>query len=375
MMQGTVTDYFLSLVKIDSESRNEMNVSAKLANDLRALNLKPIFDLAHKETGGNCGNLYVYIPGTIDKSPLLLCSHMDTVSPGNNIKPVIKDGIISSDGSTVLGSDDKSGIAEIMFAVKETLESGEPHAPIELLFTISEEIGLLGAKHFDYSLLKSKFGYALDAHHVGEFMVGAPSQNSIEFKIHGKEAHAGVEPEKGINAILVAAEAISALNWGRIDFETTCNIGIISGGSATNVVPNLVHIRGEARSHSMKKLTDLTQQIVDVFQDTVEKFEVNGHKASLEFTVHNEYHSFFYENDEPVVRLAIKAAESIGVPVRTIKGGGGSDANIFNGKGISVIAVGTGMDKVHTVEECIRVSELENGTKWVKELIRIYTNS
>jgi tripeptide aminopeptidase len=373
-MQGTVTDYFLSLIKISSESRHEKNVSLKLTDDLLGMGFKPIFDAANKETGGDCGNLFVSIPGTISKPPLLLCSHMDTVAPGNDIKPVLQDGVIYSDGTTVLGSDDKSGIAEIMFAVKELEESGEPHAPIEILFTISEEIGLLGAKHFDYSLMKSKIGYALDAHHVGEFMVGAPSQNSLEFKIHGKEAHAGVEPEKGINAIQVAAEAISALKWGRVDFETTCNIGIINGGTATNVVPNMVHIRGEVRSHSMKKLTDITQQIVSVFQNTVDKYEVNGHKASLEAVVHNEYHSFFYENDDPVVQLAIKAAEKIGVPVRTVKGGGGSDANIFNGKGISVIAVGTGMDKVHTVEECISVSELENGTKWVKELIRIYSN-
>jgi tripeptide aminopeptidase len=374
-MQGTVIDYFLSLIKINSESRQEKNIAMKIADDLRGLGLNPEVDQAHITTGGNCGNLYVYINGSIDKPPLLLCSHMDTVVPGNDIKPILRDGVIYSDGTTVLGSDDKSGIAEIMFAVKEILESGEKHPPIEILFTVSEEIGLLGAKNFDCSLLKSKFGYALDAHNVGEFMVGAPSQNSLEFIIHGKEAHAGVEPEKGINAIQVAAEAISALDWGRIDFETTCNIGIISGGTATNVVPNLVHIKGEVRSHSMKKLTDLTQQIVNVFQDTIDKFKVNGNKANLDVTVHNEYHSFFYENDDPVVCLAIKAAENIGVPVRTIKGGGGSDANVFNGKGISVIAVGTGMDKVHTVEECIRVSELENGTKWVKELIRIYANS
>ncbi len=374
-MQGTVLDYFLSLVQINSESLHEQEIALKLMDDLRGMGFNPIFDQANKETGGNCGNLYAYIPGIIDKPSMLLCSHMDTVLPGNNVKPIIRDGVIYSDGTTILGSDDKSGIAEIMFAIKELQDSGEPHAPIELLFTISEEIGLLGAKYLDFDLLKSKFGYALDAHLVGEFMVGAPSQNSLEFLIHGKEAHAGVEPEKGINAIQVAAEAISLLQWGRVDFETTCNIGIMNGGAATNVVPNLVKIRGEVRSHSMKKLTELTETIVKVFTDTVEKFEVNGFQATVDAIVHNEYHSFFYENDDPIVHMAIQAAEKIGVPVRTLKGGGGSDANIFNGKGISVIAVGTGMDKVHTVAECIRVSELDKGTKWVKELIRIYSNS
>ncbi|HNX01236.1 MAG TPA: M20/M25/M40 family metallo-hydrolase [Candidatus Cloacimonadota bacterium] len=375
MIQKNVVDYFLSLITISSESKNEKNVAEKLFLDLKELGLQPVFDKAYEMTGGNCGNLYAYLPGSIQKPPMLLCAHMDTVSPGNDIKPVVENGIIHSDGTTVLGSDDKSGIAEIMLAIKELKDSGEAHAPIELLFTISEEIGLLGAKYLDYSLLKSKFGYALDAHHVGEFMVGAPSQNSLEFKVHGKEAHAGVAPEMGINAIQVAAEAIAAISWGRIDFETTCNVGIINGGNATNVVPNMVQIRGEVRSHSMKKLTDLTQQIVNTFQETVDKYEVNGHKARFEANVHNEYHSFFFENEEPVVELAIQAARKIGVPVRTIKGGGGSDANIFNGKGISVIAVGTGMDKVHTVEECIEVSELENGTKWVKELIRTYSNN
>lgn len=373
MIQSNIADYFLSLVKISSESRDEKNIAEKLFLDLQELGLQPQFDQAHLQTGGNCGNLYAYVPGNVSKKPILLCAHMDTVTPGNNVKPRLENGVIYSDGTTVLGSDDKSGIAEILFAIKKLKDSGEDHAPIEILFTISEEIGLLGAKHFDCSMLKSTFGYALDAHHVGEFMVGAPSQNSLEFKIYGKEAHAGVEPEKGINAIQVAAEAIAGISWGRVDFETTCNVGIIKGGMATNIVPNMVLIKGEVRSHSMKKLTDLTQHIVTTFQETVDKYEINGVKASMEATVHNEYHSFFFENDAEVVDLAIQAADKVGVPIRTIKGGGGSDANIFNGKGLSVIAVGTGMDKVHTVEECIRVSELENGAKWVCELIRIYS--
>ena len=204
-MKKTVIEYFIELVKIDSESRHEKATAERLMEDLKILGAEIQFDNANKYTGGDIGNLYALFPGKIEKKPILFCAHMDTVKPGDGIKPQIKDNKIVSDGTTVLGSDDKSGIVEIIWAIKELLEAGEKTAPIEVLFTISEEIGLLGAKHLDYSLLKSEIGYALDSHHVGQISIGAPSQNSIKFIVRGKESHAGVAPEKGINAIKVAA--------------------------------------------------------------------------------------------------------------------------------------------------------------------------
>jgi tripeptide aminopeptidase len=372
-MDNTIIEYFLSLIKIDSESKNEKAVAVKLEKDLKELGAEVLFDKAHQKTGGNVGNLYAFIPGSIDKSPILFCAHMDTVKPGNGINPQIKDGVITSDGTTILGADDKSGIAEIIWAIKELKESGEKHAPVEILFTISEEIGLLGAKYLDYSMIKSKTGYALDSHQVGYLCIGAPSQNSIKIVVHGKEAHAGAAPEEGINAIRVAAEAISIMPQGRIDSETTCNVGIIKGGKATNIVPNEVFIEAEARSHDKDKLKKVTDEMCQAFRESVKKFQVGEYKAKVEIKVQEEYQAFRLNENVEVVVLAKDAAEKSGIEFKTEIGGGGSDVNIFNQHGLQMAVAGTGMDKVHTVDECIKTSELEIGAKWMLEIIREYS--
>ncbi len=372
-MNNTITEYFLSLIKIDSESKKEKEVAEKLGKDLKELGAEVQFDKANLKTGGNVGNLYAYIPGNIDKSPILFCAHMDTVKPGNGIKPQIKNSLITSDGTTILGADDKSGIAEIIWAMKELKETGKEHAPVEILFTISEEIGLLGAKYLDYSLIRSKIGYALDSHQVGHLSIGAPSQNSLKFVVRGKESHAGVAPEKGINAISVAAEAIAAMPQGRIDNETTCNVGLIKGGKATNIVPNEVIIEAEVRSHNTDKLKKVTDEMCQAFQEAVNKFQVGKHKAKVEIIIQEEYQAFrLNENTEAVV-LAKDATEKLDIEFKTEIGGGGSDVNIFNQHGLQMAVAGSGMDKVHTVDECIKISELEIGAKWVLELIHEYS--
>ncbi len=373
-MDNTIIEYFLSLIKIDSESKNEKAVAEKLEKDLKELGAEVLFDKAQLKTGGNVGNLYAYITGSINKPPILFCAHMDTVKPGNGINPQIKDGIITSDGTTILGADDKSGITEIIWAIKELKESGEKHAPVEILFTISEEIGLQGAKHLDYSLIRSKTGYALDSHHVGRLSIGAPSQNSLKFVVRGKESHAGVAPEKGINAIRVAAEAIAAMPDGRIDSETTCNVGIIKGGKATNVVPNEVIIEAEARSHNKDKLKKVSDEMCQAFREVVKKFQVGKYKTEVEIKVKEEYQAFRLNEKAEVVVLAKDAAEKLDIEFKTEIGGGGSDVNIFNQHGLQMAVAGTGMDKVHTVDECIKISELEIGAKWILEIIRGYSN-
>ena len=372
-MKSTIIDYFISLVSIDSESKSELETALQLEKDLKALGADVKFDNANKQTGGNIGNLYAYFQGTIDKKPILFCSHMDTVKPGNDIKPRIVNGFIKSDGTTVLGSDDKSGIAEIVWAIKELKEKDEDHAPIEVLFTISEEIGLLGAKYLDYSMIKSKTGYALDSHKIGEIVIGAPSQNSMKYIVHGKEAHAGAEPENGVNAIKIASEAISKMTLGRIDDETTCNIGLISGGQATNIIPNKVIIEAESRSHDPHKLKKITDEMSEALQSTIEKYNSAGLQTSVEIEIENEYSSFRISKDDPLVILSEKACKNIGLTPQTVIGGGGSDVNIFNANGLKMAVAGTGMDRVHTVKECIRISDLENGAKWVREIIREYS--
>ena len=370
-MHNDVISYFLKLVSIDSESKNERAMMDALRIDLEELGCEVQEDDCHLQTGGNAGNLHAIFPGTVDKAPILFCAHADTVTPGNGIKAKISGDKIVSDGTTILGSDDKSGIAEIMVALYRIKESGKPHAPVEILFTISEEIGLLGAKGFDKSKLKSAFGYALDSHRVGELLTGAPSQNSFTAVIHGKESHAGVEPEKGLNAIRIASEAIAAMPMGRIDAETTCNVGYIHGGEATNIVPNKVVIKGEARSHNPAKLERVCKDIENAIRSSITRYENQG--ARVDYECQEEYKSFFIQDDADVVKLAVNALRKLDIPFTTGKGGGGSDANIFCAAGIPMLITGTGMDKVHTVQENIELEQLRMGTDFVEELILGYS--
>ncbi|HNT52029.1 MAG TPA: M20/M25/M40 family metallo-hydrolase [Candidatus Syntrophosphaera sp.] len=372
-MHPDVIQYFLDLVAIDSESKNERAMIDRLKADLQALGATVEEDSCHLQTGGNAGNLYAFFPGQINKAPILFCAHADTVKPGQGIRASITGGRIHSDGNTVLGGDDKSGVAEIIFGIKEVLAGGEEHAPVEVLITVSEEIGLLGAKHFDLSKLRSGFGYALDAHRVGDLVVGAPAQNTFRVIITGKEAHAGVEPEKGVNAIRVASEAIAAMPLGRIDHETTSNVGIIGGGSATNIVPNRVEIKGEARSHNTLKLDQVTQDIRHAVQSAVQRHQFDFASAGFEWELKAEYQSFRLDDAHPAVQLALDALAELDIAARVEVGGGGSDANIINSAGLPTLICGTGMNKVHTVQEDIEAQELVRGAAFVAALIRRYS--
>ncbi len=377
-MEKSIVDYFISLVLIDSESKQEKHIAFKLEKDLTALGAEVKFDKANEKTEGNIGNLYAYLPGKVDKEPILFCAHMDTVKPGIGIKPQILEDRITSDGTTILGSDDKSGIAQIVWAIKEISESNIAHAPIEILFTISEENGLLGSKNLDYSLIKSKFGFALDSRDVGSLTIGAPSANRIEIIVHGKEAHAGVAPEQGLNAIKIASEAITKIPLGRIDKETTCNIGKIGGGKATNIIPNNVKIEAEVRSHSEEKLQKITQQICSIFKETASQYQVKNPEgkivyAKAEINIKKGYQSFRLKEDDEIIELVYGVNKKLDLTCSTAIGGGGSDANNFNQNGIKMAIVGTGMTSVHTVDEFIFISDLEKGAQWVKEVIKIYS--
>lgn len=371
-MQTDISKYFMELVSIDSESRAEREIADKLIKDLLELGAEVTEDDSTGFTKGSTGNILARFPGAVDKPPILFCSHIDTVVPGKGIKARIEDGIIYSDGTTVLGADDKSGVAQIIFGIKAVKDAGQAHAPIEVLFTVCEEIGLLGSKSFDKSLLKSSFGYAFDTQNVGDLVLGAPSQNSFVITIHGKEAHAGVEPEKGISAIKVAAEAIAAMPLGRIDFETTSNLGIISGGIATNIVPNRVEIRGEARSHNPQKLDRICADIRKAVEDAVNRHQGGSARASFDFSMETEYRSFRVAEDATAVTLAKSALRKLGIEARTGIGGGGSDANNIGAAGISTIICGTGMMRYHTVNEYIALKDLEAGAAFVSELLRLY---
>jgi len=361
-----LTDFF-KLVKIKCSTREERQVADILKVRLAELGMEVTEDNTGEKIGGNCGNLLAYTEGTVKDVPtIMLSAHMDCVEPCGGIEPQLKDGIITSVGDTILGADDKAGIAAILEGIRVIGEHNIPHGPIQVVFTVSEEGGLNGAKHIDQSLLKADFGYALDSGGApGEIVTMAPGQNSITAVVHGKKAHAGVAPEDGINAIVIAGKALAEMKYGRIDFETTANIGIISGGVATNIVPDRVEVKCEARSRNMEKLAVQTKHMQETFEQVA---MANG--AQAEVSVKEAYGPYVLAEEALVVSLAVKACQSIGLTPEIKATGGGSDANFFNKYGVPTAVLGVGMNKVHTADENIREIDLYNSAELVIALIK-----
>jgi tripeptide aminopeptidase len=364
---------FKAVVEIDSLSRQEKDVALELEKILTKMGAIVCYDTAKEQVGGNCSNLVAKFKGSVDVEPVFLCGHMDTVGPGKGIKVQFEDGIFRSDGTTILGADDKSALAIILEVMDVILENKIDYPPVEIIFTICEEIGLLGAKHFDYSLLDSKFGYILDSTDTEGIVTKAPGANKITIKIFGKAAHSGAEPENGINAILVASKAISGLKLGRIDEETTCNLGTIKGGVATNIIPDFVEIHGEARSHDVEKLKAVTDNIVSAFYTAAEKFNNGSDLPRIEAVVENDFTQTNISEDHRTIKLAKKAAKNLGISLASKTIGGGADANVFFGKGIVAGVLGTGMTDVHTLNESVAIKDMEAVARLVLEILKVHT--
>ncbi len=342
---------FLELVRIDSLSGQEQAAGEQVMGWLRELGAAVERDAI--------GNVFGRLEGRGE--PLMLNAHLDTVTPGNGVRPVLADGVIRSDGRTILGGDDKAGVAIALEAVHSALEKGLPHPPLDVLFTVQEEVGLCGAKAFDTSRLRARQGIGLDAGGPqGTVVVWAPSQDSLEAVVHGIAAHAGNAPEKGVSAIVVAAEAIHGLPLGRIDEETTANIGVISGGRATNIVCDRVEVRGEARSRDAAKLAAQTQTMVRAFEEAAAR-----HGVGAEVTVVRQYDGYKLAPEEPIIQLLKAAAAQVGVEPAYVASGGGSDANVFNAAGIRVVNISTGMDQGHTTHEQVAVADMVRCAEWV----------
>jgi len=358
---------FMELVRMDSISREERNLADFLIEKLENLGLEVIVDQAGEKVGANSGNLIAKLNGNIKvATPIMFAAHMDTVVPGKNINPLREGEKIISTGETILGADDKAGIAAILEALHLIRENNILYGDIEILFTICEEIGLCGAKNLDISQLKAQIGFILDAGgQVGQIIISAPSQNSLDFTIRGKSAHAGANPEEGINAIQVAGVALSRMKLGRIDEETTANIGIISGGKATNIIPDEVILQGEVRSRNEGKLEKYTKELKKITEDTAQEF-----KARAEVKINREYYCYNLSPDDLVVKIARKAAKDIGLQSLLRPSGGGSDANVFNKKGLPSVDLAMGMEKVHTMEEYILIKELKNATEYILSIIK-----
>ena len=374
--QERIKNLLLELVQIDSHSRSERDVALTIKKYCEEMGAEVEIDDAGEKVGGNSGNVIARFKGTIPNAePIMMSAHMDTVVPGEGVKPIVEGDIIRTDKTTVLGGDDKSGCAVIIETIRCLKEQNIPHTDIEAVFSICEEVGLLGAKHLDVSKIRSKYGIVFDSDDPGFLFTKGPSANHLEFKVYGLESHAGVAPEEGISAIRVAAEAIMNMKLFRIDEETTANIGVIQGGEATNIITNLVTLRGEARSLDDAKLDAQTRHIIKCCEDAAAKYEVTVDgvttKARVESHVTREYHAMDVSDDSRVVKLVKEAAARMGLDVKTLASGGGCDANIFNKRGIECANLGTGMRAIHTVKEWLDVKDMYASANMTLEIMRL----
>ncbi|KPL07526.1 hypothetical protein AMJ86_04290 [bacterium SM23_57] len=365
---------FLALVKIEGLSKQEGKVAKYLSGILDSMGIEYYVDQVGDIIGGETGNMIASIPATDTKFPaLLFSSHMDTVGPATGINPIMDGDIIRSDGTTILGADDKSGIAAILECLRVLAENKLPHGHINIVFDVAEEIGLLGAKHLDYSKLKAKMAFVLDNSDIDKITNRAPSANRMTYEIRGVERHAGMEPEKGISAIEVASQAIAAMKLGRLDHETTANIGTIEGGRATNIVANYVKITAEARSHDEAKLSAQSDHMKQCFLDQIEKFTkvVDGKTITPTFLEdrHHDFAVMHVAESSPTYQLAKRAGAKIGIHLTPKTAGGGTDGNIYNLNGIETVVIGTGMTNAHTVKECIKIQDMVDCTRLLLAII------
>ncbi|MCX8053461.1 MAG: M20/M25/M40 family metallo-hydrolase [Armatimonadetes bacterium] len=359
---------FLDLLAINSPSKKERKIADYVKLQLAEMGFVVEEDNAGVKIGGDAGNVIAFKKGAAPNSrAIFLCCHMDTVEPTDRLNVRIEDGVVRSDGSAILGADNKAGIAAVIEGVGSFLSTGAPHGDIQVLFDVGEEIGLLGAKSLDRSKIKAEFGYVLDSGApVAGIVVSAPSHDTIIVEIEGRAAHAGIEPEKGVNAIVAASNAISKMKLGRIDFETTANVGVIEGGKARNIVPDRCIVKAEARSRNEQKLVEQVEHMRLMFEQ-----EASQIGARATFQAIREYSAFRFTIEDEVVKLAVEAAHRIGIEPELQDGGGGSDANIFNAVGIPSVLLGVGYRDPHTPAESIRLDDLAKAADLVAALIAV----
>jgi tripeptide aminopeptidase len=356
---------FMELCAIDSEPTRERLTADNLRKRLTGLGFTVTEDETGEKIGGNAGNLVACLDGSGPGKPLFFSCHMDRVSPGTGVKPRIEGGFIVGDGTTVLGADDAAGLAAILEGVATLREGGISHLPLEIILTVAEELALSGSRHFDTGQISARYGFVLDAAgKVGEIVVRAPEKANFKAVFHGRNAHAGFEPEQGVSAIQMAGVAISRMQLLRIDPETTANIGSISAVGPTNIVSDRCELQGEIRSLEPAKL----RAWIDVMTGAMESAaaECGG---TVEITVTSHYPAYKLAEDAEPVQRAARAASRIGVPVRFKSTGGGSDANIFNSRGVQTVVLSCGYEKVHTMEERIPLEQLVLLTEWVVAII------
>ncbi len=352
-----VAQLFVELAAISSPPGEERPVADVVIRYLRDLRLDVDEDDAGARVGSTAGNLLCRLQPTngAEGTPIFLCAHLDTVPPEGPIEPVVEDGVVRNAAGTILGADDKSAVAAMLEAVRRLVVERRPHAGIELLFTPKEEVGLCGANAFDQSRLDARVGFVYDhAAPIGDVILGAPHQASIDVTFRGKAAHAGMYPEEGRSAIAAAARAIADLRLGRLDDETTANVGTIRGGTARNVVPETCSFQVDARSHDREKLADLLREMLETFT-----FAASLGDCEVETLVDEHFSGYRFRPSDPPVRLACAALADSGYEPRFVLSGGGADANVFNERGLQCLNLANGMAAIHSSDEHIAVADLE----------------
>ena len=341
---------------LPSPPGEERVVADRVTAYLRGLGLDVAEDDAGGRIGSNTGNLYARVERSSERgTPLFFCAHLDTVPPEGAIEPVLDEGVIRNAAGTILGADNKSAVAVMLEATRRLLSENRPHAGIELLFTPKEETGLHGAAAFDHERLRARVGYVYDqAAPIGEVILGAPHAHSMEVRFHGRAAHSGMYPEEGRSAIAAAAKAIADFKLGRVDEESTANVGIIRGGTAGNIVPEWCSFLAEARSHDPQKLADLVREMLEAAT-----FAAGLEDCQVETEVHKSYSGYRFKRDDFVVRLARTALERTGYEPSLKLSGGAADANVFNERGLQCVNLANGMAEIHTPDEHIAVADLE----------------
>ncbi len=344
---SAVTELLLELAAIPSPPGGEDVVAGVVTRYVRDLGLAVEED--------DFGNLYARVEPTTEGTPLFFCAHLDTVPPSGELRPVVEDGVVRNAGGTILGADNKAAVAQMLEGVRRVLGESIPHAGIELLFTRQEEVGLLGAAAFDHTRLRAQLGFVYDQEGpIGEVILGAPYAQGMEITFHGRAAHAGMSPEEGRSAIKAASRAIADLRLGRVDEETTANVGLISGGTAGNIVPDRCTFSAEARSHDERKLGELVQEMLDICT-----FAASEAECTMESVARKDYRGYRFAKSEPVVELAASALARCGHEVRYGLSGGAADANVFNERGLRCLNLTHGVYDFHSPNERVAVADLE----------------
>lgn len=346
-------DLFVRLASIASPTGAEREMADAVKDYVCSLGLDVLEDDTAAVTGCECGNLIVRVPGRGHGAPVMLCAHLDTVPVASAPRVVVADGVVRSDGTTVLGADDKAAVAALLLLARD-LAVEAPAGDVDFVFTAGEEQGLLGANALDLAAFEGRMAFVFDSEGApGTVIIDAPTQKSVTAEFRGVPAHAGIEPERGRSAIVAAARAVAAMHLGRIDEETTANIGVVEGGSAVNVIPERCLLRGEARSRDLMKVAAQAEHMVRMITT-----EASACGIDVEVDVREAFRGYAHAADAPILRVVAAAAAAAGLEYRGVPGGGGSDGNVFNAHGLPAVTLGVGFEDVHSTRESISLERL-----------------